>query len=105
MERVCAIAVAAAGLLTLIALPLDGWAVADFRQNAWDTGAMVVSAVCVGTWLFAGMAWLNLKNRRLFSETFGSAKRETKAAGTLRRLSVDQPTMPLTVPAHLRRIK
>jgi hypothetical protein len=102
---VCVIAFAAAALLTLIVLPLDAWAIADWRQNAIDTAGIVTSAFCVGTWLFAGTAWLNLKTRRLLGDMFGKAKRETKAARTLRRLSVDQPTMPLTVPPNLRSVK
>jgi hypothetical protein len=107
MERMLVIVFVVAAVLTIPAVILDVVAIEDWRQNAIDTAAMIGTALCLTAWLIAAIAWLDLKLFRRVDKAIkgeSTRKRATAARG-LRRLSLDPPTQPLTVPTRLRRIK
>lgn len=91
----CRAAFVAALLLTLIAVPTDVVAIADWRQNAIDTAGMVSSTICLAAWLYAGLLRQNQQTRNHIDAAMRQAQRQNSAAYTLSRLTADEPTLPI----------
>jgi len=107
MERICTIALVAAAILTVGAALLDVAAIADPRQNGFDTAAIITSMICPSVWLFCGISYLQGRQTGDIDASINNtrAKTRTDAVIARRRLAFDPPTQPLTAPVKLRRVQ